>query len=59
MPVILPTPAIATWLTPTTSIDELPTVLASAPDDLLKVRPVSRRLNKAGAVDDPSVLELP
>ena len=53
MPVILEPDSIGPWLSGSAGTD----VLRPAPEDALRMWPVSKRVNKVGNADDPSLIE--
>jgi putative SOS response-associated peptidase YedK len=53
MPVILDPDSIGPWLSGSAGTD----VLRPAPEDALRMWPVSKRVNKVGNADDPSLIE--
>jgi putative SOS response-associated peptidase YedK len=55
MPVILPRNFLAAWLDPSASLAELEPMLAPAPDESLRIWPVSTEVNKVAA-DGPHLL---
>ena len=61
MPVILPLDFLDAWLDPSATLDELEPMLAPAPDESLRMWPVSTEVNRVAA-DGPHLLrpiELP
>ena len=53
MPVILDTHRLAGWFGGTAGTE----LLKPAPDDILRMWPVSRRVNRAGNENDPKLIE--
>ena len=56
MPVILPRDAVDAWLDPSAALENLEPMLAPAPEDALRLWPVSTDVNRV-AVDGPHLLE--